>query len=391
MTRNVLANLVELVEAQTQYVTELRRKLHRTPEPGFCERRTAEVIADELTKLGLAVQTGVAETGITADLDTGRPGGYVVVRGDMDGLPLKELTGVDYASENEDYSHSCGHDGHSAAVVGAARVLSEIREKLTGKVRFIFQPAEEICRGAEAMIENEALGPEPPTAILSVHAWPGLDADTVACRKGTMMASCDVLHIKIRGKGGHGARPHHARNPLPGMARVVTELSKLDNSRRIVSICTAKVGKQANIIANKGKLSGTVRALTPEIREQTLSEIVSIVKAACQPMGLESEVRFDAMSPAVITDERLYAIFRQVGVDLLGEGKVIELESPSMGSEDFGRYLEHVPGLLFRVGMGEDSPGLHDGEFNFNDDALRAAILVLCGMTIRICSEGSET
>jgi len=391
MTRDVLADLRELIEAQADYVIELRHKLHRNPEPGFCEKRTAAVIAEELSKLDLAVQTGVAETGIIADLATGRPGTYVVMRGDMDGLPLTETTEVDYASQNEGYSHCCGHDGHSAAVLGAARVLSQIREKLVGKIRFIFQPAEEICRGAGAMIENGALGPELPAAILSVHAWPGLPADTVACRQGTMMASCDVLNIKISGKGGHGARPQEAKNPLLGMARVVEVLSKLNNDERTVSLCTAKVGKQANIIANTGSLSGTVRALNPQIRKETLSEITSLVDSACEQADLRSKVSFDAMSPAVITDERLYRIFRQVGAVLLGEDKVVDLESPSMGSDDFGRYIEHVPGLLFRVGMGLDCPGLHQGGFNFNDDALGTAMLMLCGMASRICAKGLET
>lgn len=387
MTKDVFANLTELIDAQTDYVAELRHKLHRIPELGFCEKKTTALLAEELSKLDLAVQTGIAETGIIADLTTGRPGAYIAIRGDMDGLPLQESTGIDYASENEGYSHACGHDGHSATVLGVARVLSQIRDKLVGKIRFIFQPAEEICRGAGAMIENGALGPEPPAAILSVHAWPGLPTDTVACREGTMMASCDVLNIKIKGQGGHGARPEEAKNPLMGIARVVEVLSKLNNSERIVSICTAKVGKQANIIASTGTLSGTVRALNPQIRKETLSEIASLVDAACEQMDLQSKVSFDAMSPAVITDERLYGIFKQVGAELLGEDKVVELESPSMGSEDFGRYIEHVPGLLFRVGMGFDCPGLHQGDFDFNDDALRTAMLMLCGMAIRICTE----
>lgn len=390
MTQDLLARLAECVVAQFDYVAELRRRLHRIPEPGFCEKRTAELVAAELDKLDLAVRTGIAETGIIADLDTQRSGGYVAVRADMDGLPLNESTGVDYCSENAGYSHSCGHDGHAAAVIGVARVLSELRDNLTGKVRFIFQPAEEICRGAAAMIENNAFGPDPPAAILGLHAWPGLGTDTVACKKGTMMASCDVLRIEIEGKGGHGARPEQARNPLTGMARVVTELGKLDSERRIVSICTAKVGQQANIIADKGILSGTVRALTPQIRKETLREITSIVEHVCTSVGLVGTVHFDAMSPPVITDERLHALFREVGTDLLGAEKVIELESASMGSEDFGRYLQHVPGLLFRVGMGENSPGLHQTDFDFKDDALRTAILVLCGMAIRICSEEQE-
>lgn len=390
MTKDILANLAKLIKADTDYVVELRHGLHRVPEPGFRETKTSSLIASELEDLDLDVGIGIGQTGITADLVTGRPGAYVAVRADMDGLPLKESSGAEYSSVNDGYAHSCGHDGHSAALVGTARVLSQIRDQLAGKVRFIFQPAEEICRGAGAMIEDGVLGPDPPDAILGVHAWPGLPTDTVACRKGTMMASCDVLTITVTGEGGHGARPELARNPLLGMARVVEKLSKLNNHERIVSLCTARVGDQANIIAGRGELSGTVRSLSKQTRDETIDEIIASVKDACEPLGLHGEVSFDAMSPAVIVDERLYGIFERVGAELLGEDKVVELETPSMGSEDFGRYLDHVPGLLFRVGMGAGCASLHRPEFDFNDDALETAILMLCGMTVRVCREGLD-
>jgi amidohydrolase len=384
----ILTKIVELADAQNHDIIELRHKLHRAPEPGFGEKKTAALIAEELGKLNLKIQTGIGGSGIIADLPTGRPGEYIAVRADMDGLPLKETSGVSYASENAGYAHSCGHDGHAATVVGTARILSQIRGQLAGKVRFIFQPAEEICKGAEAMIDGSALGPEPPAAILGLHGWSGLPADTVACRNGTMMASCDLMSIEVNGKGGHGARPKLARNPLVGMARIVDALSNLDNHERIVSLCAARVGEQPNIIADSGRLSGTMRALNPQVREQTLDEIVSRVEDACTPLGLRGKVSFDAMSPAVIVDERLYKIFREVGTTLLGPEKLVELESASMGSEDFGKYLEHVPGLLFRVGMGVDCPDLHRADFNYNDDALRTATIMLCGMAIRICMEG---
>lgn len=388
MTEDIIKSLAELAERHVAHVVELRHKLHRVPEPGFCETKTAALILEELGDLGLDVRTGIAQTGITADLVTGRPGAYVAVRADMDALPLKESTGAAYASEHEGYAHSCGHDGHAAALVGTARVLSEVRDQLVGKVRFIFQPAEETSRGAGTMIEDGVFGPELPDAILGLHAWPGLSPDVVACRRGTMMASCDVLTVRVSGKGGHGARPESARNPLLGMARVVETLGKLSNHERIVSLCTARIGDRANIIASRGKLSGTVRALNKQIRQKIVDEIVTGVEAACEPLGLHGKVSLDAMSPAVVVDERLYGMFRQVGAELLGADQVVELERPSMGSEDFGTYLDHVPGLLFRVGMGADCADLHRPEFDFNDDALGTAILMLCGMAIRVCTEG---
>lgn len=388
MTNNMKSNLKELIEKQISYIVELRHRLHQVPEPGFSETKTAAIITDELNKLDIPLQTNIAGTGIVADLITDRPGGFIAIRADMDALPLKESSGVAYKSQNPGYSHSCGHDGHSAALVGTARILMKMRNKLTGRIRFIFQPAEETGQGAKAMIENGVFDKDLPDAILGFHAWPDLPTDSVSCRPQTMMASCDFLKIKVIGKGGHGARPESANNPLIGIAKIIEALSKLDNSERIVSLCVAKVGKKANIIADHGTLTGTIRALNPQIRENTIEEVVSMVNDVCDSLKLQAKFTFDARTPAVIIDERLYSIFREVAAELLSEDKVTEIQSPSMGSEDFGSYLEHVPGLLFRIGMGPNSAQLHQSNFDFNDKALKTAMLMLSGLAIRICRDG---
>jgi amidohydrolase len=386
--KKIFSLLKQLVEKQINYVVDLRHKLHQVPEPGFEEIKTAAIISAEIKKLGLNVQTEVASTGIIADLITDKPGGYVLLRADMDALAIKESTGTKYTSLNPEFAHSCGHDGHCAALIGTARILTQLRNELSGRIRFIFQPAEEICRGAQAMIDDGALEDQLPDVAFSAHAWPDLDTDCVAARDQAMMASCDVMNITVIGKGGHGARPKLAKNPLLGTARIIEALTGLDNSQRIVSLCIARVGKQANVIAKRGKLSGTVRALDPQVRKQTLDEITSLVENACQPIGLKTKVTFDAMSPAVINNQKLYQIFRQVASELIGPEKVITLDEPSMGSEDFGSFLQHVPGLLFRVGMGHESAQLHQSHFDFNDQALRTAMLVLSGLSISICNEG---
>jgi len=388
VTNNMKSNLKELIEKQISYIVELRHRLHQVPEPGFSENRTAAIITDELNKLDITAQTNIAGTGIVADLDTGRPGGFIALRADMDALPLKESTGVAYISQNPGYSHSCGHDGHSAALVGTVRILLKMRDELTGRIRFIFQPAEETGQGAKAMIENGVFDQDLPDAIIGFHSWPGLAADSVSCRPQTMMASCDFLKIRVIGKGGHGARPESANNPLIGIAKIVEALSKLDNSERIVSLCVAKVGKKANIIADRGTLTGTIRALNPQIRENTIEEVISTVNDICDSLNLQAKFTFDARTPAVIIDERLYSIFRKVAAELLSEDKVTEIQTPSMGSEDFGSYLEHVPGLLFRIGMGPNSAQLHQSSFDFNDKALKTAMLMLSGLAIRICRDG---
>ena len=388
MTNNIKSKLTKLIEEQISHIVELRHRLHEVPEPGFSETKTVAIIADELNKLDIPVQTDIAGTGIVADLITDRPGGFIALRADMDALPLKESTGVAYKSQNPGYSHSCGHDGHSAALLGTVRILLKMRNELTGRIRFIFQPAEETGRGAKTMIENGVFDKDLPDAIIGFHSWPGLAADSVSCRPQTMMASCDFLKIKVIGKGGHGARPESANNPLIGIAKIVEALSKLDNCERIVSLCVAKVGKKANIIADTGTLTGTIRALNPKIREKTIGEVVSTVNAVCDKLKLKAKFTFEARTPAVIVDKRLYTIFREVAAELLSKDKFIEIQSPSMGSEDFGSYLEYVPGLLFRIGMGPDSAQLHQSNFDFNDKALNTAMLMLSGLAVRICRGG---
>jgi len=344
-------------------------------------------MAETLETLGLTVRTGVAGTGLLVDINSQQSGGYVVLRADMDALAITEATGAEYTSENLGYSHSCGHDGHCAALAAAGAVLMELRDAWRGRIRLLFQPAEESAEGARSMIAAGALDPL-PDAILSLHGWPGLKTGAVAGRNGTMLASCDILNIHIKGKGGHGARPHLANNPLVGAARVVDRLSVLDGAERVVSMCMARVGEQANVIADSGQLAGTVRALTPAVRDRTLREIRTTVAQACGELGMTADVASHGHSPAVVTDRRLHGVFREAAVAMLGADNVLELDAPSMGSEDFGWYLEHVPGLLFRVGMGLDGAGLHEAGFDFNDQALPPAAAVLSAMAIHVCNEG---
>jgi len=323
-----------------------------------------------------------------AELNTGRPGHYVALRADMDALPIEETTAVVYHSQRPGFSHSCGHDGHAATLIGAARILVRLKEELTGRVRFIFQPAEETGQGAQAIIEAGILGKEKPEAIFGVHCWPDLPANSVMCQAGTMLASCDVIQIKVWGKGGHGARPGLAHNPLSGLARVIDALSALNTDKRVVSLCTAHSGVKSNVIPDEGELSGTLRSLCSQVRQESMQEIQSIVQQTCAKHGYEGEVGFRTYTPAVKTDPRLYKMFREVGAELLGEERVQEMESPSMGSEDFGYYLEEMPGLLFRVGMGPDSAQLHQADFDYNDEALRTGMLMLSGLAVRFCRDG---
>jgi amidohydrolase len=277
-------------------------------------------------------------------------------------------------------------------LLGAARTLVELKDRLRGRVRFLFQPAEEISRGAMEMIEAGVLFDRVPDAMFTLHTWPKLPVGHVGSRPGTITAGSDSFAIRVIGEGGHGARPHLARNPLLGMSHLIEALSSMTAPNRVVSPCVAHAGSKVNVIPELGEISGTVRTLNEEIRRSTLQEIEETVGRLCEDRGLECEIDFDAGCPPVVVDAELYQLFSRVGRELLGDDRVERLDSSSMGSEDFGHYLTHVPGLLFRLGMGLDSPELHNPRFDFNDDALESGITMLVGLALAVtCGNGFLT
>ncbi len=388
--QKLLEKIAAVTRNELEHVQQLRHALHQIPERGLEEYKTSTLLRTELLAIGLDIcdQFG-GTTGLVADMYGGKGDGCVVLRADMDALPVQEASGVPYHSLHSGYSHCCGHDGHAACVIGAARVLHKLADQWTGQIRFLFQPAEEISRGAQDMIEAGLFCPKLPDAIFALHAWPGMPTGTVACKPGTLMAASDSFHLTIIGKGGHGARPGLARNPLAGLASVIPRLTQMNNAERIVSPCVAAVGEKVNIISDTGLLAGTVRTLTPAVRDQTMSEMQQVCREACAQVGLDCQLEFETGCPRVVTAEEMYRTFKEVATASLGQDKVMELESPSMGSEDFGYYLEHIPGLMFRLGMGNDSPELHNCRFDFNDNALAAGIQVLAALAIEVCSRKS--
>ena len=370
--------VADVLDAAVNY----RRQLHAVPELAHVEEKSSAIVAEALRELDLNVRTNVGTTGIIANLETGRPGPLVVLRADMDALPVDESTDVPYRSQHPGHSHACGHDGHMAALIGAARVLHAMRDDLSGTVRFLFQPAEESASGARELIEEGAFTDRAPDAIIGLHAWPGLPTNVVACRPGIMMASTDAFLLEIRGKGGHSSKPANALNPLNVMAELIQELPKLSHDDRIITVCMARAGRAHNVIPELGMLSGTCRALSDALREQTRRDLEMRVHAICAKLGYGVKIIFQEGCPPLTVDERLYDLFLKTGKALGIETRL--LKQPSMGAEDFAFYLEHGPGLMFRIGVGEESPYLHAPQFNFNDDALATGITMLAAMVIMI-------
>jgi amidohydrolase len=377
-----------LAEEERTWAVRMRHELHQCPERALMEHQTGEVVARELEGLGLSVRRGVGGTGVVADLETARPGGWVALRADMDGLPVHEKTGAWYCSRNAGYAHACGHDGNMACVLGAARVLVRMREELSGRVQLIFQPAEEVTGGALRMLEEGLWDSGAPDAAFALHGWPHLDTGVVGARRGVMMASSTEFTVEIEGKGGHAARPQNARNPLHAMARIIDELDELNGGERVVTIAMARAGERSNVIADTGMLMGTVRVLAAESIGPTLREIEARVAGACAGVGMRASVRFGRSCPPLEIEDHVFDVWRETAGAVLGEGSVAEVAEPSMGAEDFAYYLQRTPGVLFRLGLGPECPELHSSAFDFADAAVGPGMTLLAALAARVATRG---
>lgn len=370
-----------MAQAQTlrEEMVARRRDLHRHPELAFEEVRTAGIVANELGKLGLEVLTGIGKTGVVGILEGNQDGPTVLVRCDMDALPVQEANKTDYISETPGKMHACGHDGHTSIGLAVAKMLSANRDQMAGRVKFIFQPAEEIGKGAAAMIADGVLETPRPQVSLGLHLWNFLPLGQVSVTEGPLMASANDVSITLRGRGGHGALPDQTRDPIVAGAQIVNALqsivsrnvSGLDTA--IVSICSFHAGHANNVIPAEAKMTGTFRTYRPETNTYVGQRIREIVTGIATAMGCEADIQLDEMCPPLINDSatnaRLRAAFKKANSEL----KYLDSER-TMASEDMAWFLHNVPGTYFFVGAANAARELdyahHHPRFDFDEDAL---------------------
>ncbi len=357
-------------------LVRLRRDIHRHPELGFEEVRTAGVVARYLTDLGLEVQTGVGKTGVVGLLRNPKASKTLGIRADMDALPVQEAEGREYGSENAGVMHACGHDGHTATLLAAMSALR--REAPAGNVKAIFQPAEEGLGGAPAMIKDGVL--ENPTVdnTLAMHYWASLPTGTIAVKSGALMASADEFYLTVRGKGGHAAAPHGTIDPLHCAAHLVTALQAVVSRQTdpllpaVVTVGEFHAGTAFNIIAGEAKLSGTVRTLDKQLWEDIPGRLEKIIAGVCAAFGCEYYLDYRRVNVPTVNEEAMTNMVREVAVDLVGAENVIE--EMTMGSEDMSDMMVRVPGCYVFVGCGSEAKGItaphHHPEFDIDEDAL---------------------
>lgn len=356
-------------------MVKIRRELHQAPELSGNERATAKRIGDFLRKCGVRCRTVLSETGIIAELPGKSTGPFIVLRADTDALPIVEETNLPFASTHHGIMHACGHDGHTAMLLGTAALLSQ--EELPAPVRLIFQPAEETGSGAMSMIEEGAL--DHAGMIFGGHLDRHYEAGVIIVTEGAVNASADKFHIEITGQGAHGARPHESIDAVVVGSLMVMALQTIVSREvdpaypSVVSVGLFHAGTASNVIAGQARLEGTIRSQDPKVRSQLQAAVKRIAEAIAQLHGAKINVAISLGSPPVINTPAMAQMAREAAVAAVGEANVVPLRVANMGGEDFSYYLEHIPGAYVRFGgqvLGRESFPAHSSKFDFDEQAL---------------------
>ncbi len=386
MATDLMKEICKKADEIKERVVKFRRGIHMNPELSGKEEKTAALVSGILEDNDIEVRRGVGGFGVVGLLRGKAKGGgkrqTVALRADMDALPVQDYKKVDYASCVPGVMHACGHDVHTAVLMGTAIVLAGLRGRLRGNVKFIFQPSEEMpLGGAGLMIEEGALKDPVPNAIVALHAFPELPAGMVGHRPGMMTASADRIRIIIKGKSGHASRPHQSVDAVLVSSMVINAIHHIVSRRTdplhpaVISIGMISGGTAPNVIADMIEMQGTVRTLDADAREKMPAMIEEVVKGVCLSVGAEYEFEYQLGSPSVVNDEALDKMVRMTAVELLGEECVVRMEDPMMGAEDFSLFAEKVPGTLFRLGTTNAKKGftapLHNSNFDVDESCLQ--------------------
>lgn len=369
-------------------VVRLRRAIHRNPETAFEEFETARLVVETLRPLGLDLQTGVAGTGVIATLRGEGPGGTVMLRADMDALPIHELNEFDFRSRNPGKMHACGHDAHTASMLGTAMILSRLRERVNGTVRFLFQPSEERLPGGARVMIDEGLfrenGSHPaPGAIFGLHVQPDLEAGKIGVRSGMYMASADELYLTVRGTGGHAAGPHRLQADAVLVAsHIIVALQSIISRNcppdvpSVLSFGRVIADGATNIIPETARLEGTFRAMDETWRFRAHELMRRVAEHTALAFGAEVDFEIAVGYPALFNHPDETDIVRKAAVSYVGEEQVVDLDL-WFASEDFAWYLREIPGSFYRIGTGNEAKGivhgLHTPRFTIDEDALRVS------------------
>ena len=368
-------HLVKQIEDMTLQLSEWRQDLHAHPELGFEEHRTSDFVASKLGEFGVEVHREIGKTGVVGVLRQGNETRSIGLRADMDALPIRETNEFSHKSKNPGKMHACGHDGHTVMLLAAAKYLAESRS-FSGQVNFIFQPAEEGLGGAKAMIDDGLFDKFPCDRVYAMHNGPGIAVGKFASVPGIRTAAGAFFDIEVIGKGGHGAFPQFAIDPITMAAEIISAIQTIisratsPNESAVLSITKMHAGDAYNVIPERAVLSGTVRTFTMEKMQEIEQQMVSISEGISKAHGATALVEFNTLFLPVLNEEEATDLATEVCGDMVGRDNVITTGSAGTGSEEFSFMSNEVPGCYVIIGNGEDSSALHNPNFDFNDEAL---------------------
>ena len=392
-------SLLEEANGLLDHAVDLRRRIHRHPELGLDLPATQAIVLGALDGLGYGTRTGERCTSVVATLDGAHPGPTVLLRGDMDALPMPEATGLPFASEVDGVMHACGHDAHTAMLATAAKLIAAHRDELHGRVLLMFQPGEEGFFGARFMLDEGLLegggdgNAAVPSAAFAIHQTAHEPAGHIGTRGGTLAASADKLEIEVRGRGGHASAPHLALDPVPVAFEIGLALQAMVTRRvsvfdpAVVTIAHVDAGTTNNVIPERAFMEGTVRALSASTREAVLENVRRVVDHVAAAHGVEASLHVDEGYPPTVNDPAMAAFVLDVARDVVGEDRVSEMRDPVMGAEDFSYVLQRVPGAMLRLGTarpGVENPAPnHSNRMNLHEPAMAEGIAMYAGLALR--------
>ena len=381
-----MSEVKRLGEKYLQHMINLRETIHMYPEDGFSEFTTSKIIIEELEKLGIKVQKNVAKTGVVGLIEGKYPGKTVLLRADMDALKIQEQADVEYKSKIDGMMHACGHDAHTAILLGSCKVLYDMRDELDVNVKFLFQPAEETVGGAKLLIKDGCMENPKVDYTIGLHVMPHINTGMVELQYGSMNASTDTVSITIEGKQGHGAYPHQGVDAIVAAGHVICALQSIV-SRNIdpvdsvvLSLGVINGGIKENVICPKVTLGGTLRTLNPDTRRYTKERIKEIVDFTCKGLGAKGSVDIEEGYAPLVNDNFVVDIVKENAINLLGKDNVVFRKHPSLGAEDFSFFLEHSKGAFYHLGCRNEEKNilspLHTADFDIDEDCLEIGVML---------------
>lgn len=399
MTTDVLDGVLDEAGVLLDGAIDLRRRIHQAPELGLDLPITQAAVLEALDGLPLTVTTGTSSSSVVAVLDGAEPGPTVLLRGDMDALPMPEDTGLDYASEVDGAMHACGHDAHVAMLAGAAKLLVARRGQLAGRVAFMFQPGEEGHDGAKHMLDEGLLatasaGAEPVSMAFAIHQSPTIPSGVIASKDSSLLASADSFLITVRGRGGHASMPHHTTDPIPIACEMVGAFQSMVTRRvdvfdpAVVTVARIQAGTTSNVIPESAELFGTVRTVSEKARDAVLADIEQVARGVASAHGASAEISIVRGYPVTVNDDDVAQFALDTAGALLGARRAIEMPTPVMGAEDWSYVLQQVPGAMAFLGTRpkgvaphETAPN-HSNRMVLDEDAMVPGIATYAGVAL---------